>query len=249
MKKYFLQLLFITFCSSALADGYYPSNSVFPVLNTATDSQEFTVCSIGTTYEHDGKRVYMSDIIRICKFGDMTTFDIKYSGSLTHFVSFNYVTYNKSKSEREWNHGSEATQFAFHPGGLENVDYSDSESPLTIPMYAFTYNMSSNDFNLVDLRDMSVVATLYKGDLLKSVFLTVFAGADRNSQDIIVIAGKDTYCIYGTFVENGVSGVKQLFSSSKEPSYFDINGQKYDTPQPGVNIIVDGNETKKVIVR
>ena len=249
MKKVFLQLFFIASCSSALADEYYPNNSVFPVLNTVSDSPEFTVCSIGTTYEHDGKRAYMSDIIQICKFGDMTKFDIKYSGSLTHFVSFTYVTYNKCKSEVEWNHGSVATQFAFHPGGIADVDYSDSESPLSIPMYAFTYNMSSNDFNLVDLRDMSVIATLYKGDLLKSVFLTVFAGADRNSQDIIVIAGKDTYKIYGTFVENGASGIREISPSDVEPSYFGINGQKYDKPKKGVNIVVNGQETKKVIGR
>ncbi len=231
------------------ADGYYPNNSVFPVLNTVSDSPEFTVCSVGTTYEHDGKRIYMSDIIRICKFGGMTTFDIKYSGSLTSFVSFNYVTYNKSKSENEWNHGSQATQFAFHPGGMANIDYSDSESPLTVPMYAFTYNFSSNDFNLVDLRDMSVVTTLYNGDLLNSVFLTVFAGQDRNSPDVIVIAGKDTYKIYGTFVENGSSGVRQILSSDGSPSYFGINGQKYDEPQQGFNIVVDGQETKKIIVK
>ena len=250
MKKIWLSLVIAFLYGLGMyAEGSFPNNSVFPVLNTVSDNPEFTVCGINTTYEHDGKRVYTSDVIRICKFGEMTTFDIKHSGSSTSYVSFNYVTYNKSNFSNEWNHGSQATQFAFHPGGMSNVNYSDSESPLTVPMYAFTYNFASYDFNLVNLADNSVVATLYNGDILSSVFLTVFAGKDRNTPDIIVIAGKDKYTIYGTFVENGSSGVRQIFSSDKEPTYFGINGQKYDDPQPGLNIVVDGNKTKKIVVK
>jgi hypothetical protein len=43
--------------------------------------------------------------------------------------------------------------------------------------------------------------------------------------------------------------VRQISSSDKDPSYFGINGQKYDDPQPGLNIVVGGDKTKKIVVK
>ena len=64
MKKICLSLVIaFLFCMGIYAEGYFPNNSVFPVLNTVSDNPEFTVCGINTTYEHDGKRVYTSDVV------------------------------------------------------------------------------------------------------------------------------------------------------------------------------------------
>ena len=210
MRKYYLLLLLTVFCSSAVADGYYPNNSVFPVLNSVTNEPEFTVASIGASYDYLGKTIYTSDIVRICMFGKMTTYDIKYSSDWGTFMSFSYVARTMSRISGEWIQSSEATQFVFHPGGLPDEDYSDSDTPLSIPMYAITYS-ETKGLNLIDLEGLKLVTKLGEGgDIKKYAYVTVFAGADRNSPDIIVVAGKNNYEVYGTFVENGKSGVRPI---------------------------------------
>ena len=53
--------------------------------------------------------------------------------------------------------------------------------------------------------------------------------------------------IYGIFSET--NGVREISYSGAGSSYFSINGQKYDNPKTGINIVVDGNETTKVVVK
>ena len=223
-------------------------NSVFPILNTVTAEPEFVVTSISQTYVFMGRTVLLSDIMYI-RMGEHPAYDAKWGSDIGSFVSFRYVTKDMLGTNGEWNSGSEATQFAFHPGGLPNVTYYDSDTPMSIPLYAFTYSHEKG-LNLVDLNGMNVVAKLDDGDdLTKYAYLTVFAGKGRGAKDIIVIAGKDYYKMFGTFVENGKSGVREISLSDSTPSYFGINGQKYDAPQQGLNIVVDGQETKKIIVK
>lgn len=247
MKKAFLliSLCLLHIVANAQFNTY---NSVFPILNTVTDEPEFVVTSISQSYAFMGRTVLLSNILFI-RMGEHPAYDAKWANDLGSFVSFQYVTKDLHVTNGEWNSGSESTQFAFHPGGLPNVNYFDSDTPMSIPLYAFTYSKQKG-LNLVDLNGMKVVAKLDDGDdLTKYAYLTVFAGKGRGAKDIIVIAGKDNYKMFGTFVENGESGVRSIYSSDTEPSYFGINGQKLEKPQQGVNIVVDGQEAKKVIIR
>lgn len=66
-------------------------------------------------------------------------------------------------------------------------------------------------------------------------------------EDYIVIVGQQKFKIYGTLPDT--NGVRAISYSGSEPSYFGINGQKYDSPQRGVNIVVNDEETKKVIIK
>lgn len=223
-------------------------NSVFPIMNTVTAEPEFVVTSISQTYDFMGRTVLLSDIMFI-RMGENPAYDAKWGSDLGSFVSFRYVTKDFLGTNGEWNSGSESTQFAFHPGGLPSVNYSDSSTPMSIPLYAFTYSKEKG-LNLVDLDGMKIVAKLDDGnDITKYAYLTVFAGKGRGAKDIIVIAGKDNYKMYGTFIDNGESGVRSISLSDSTPSYFGINGQKYDEPQQGVNIVVDGDKTKKIVVK
>ena len=240
-------LMALVSCVCANAQTY-THNSVFPIINTVTAEPEYTMTSISQVNEFMGRKVYTSDIMYI-GMGEKYGYDAKWASDYGTFVSFSYVTKQLSPTENEWNSGSEVTQFAFHPGGLHNANYSDSASPLTLPLYAFTYS-EQKGLNLVDLGTMKVVAKLDEGsNLTKYAYLTVFAGKGRSAKDIIVIAGKDYFKVFGTFVDNGSSSVRAIFSSESAPSYFDINGQKLDSPKSGINIVVDGETTKKVIVK
>lgn len=238
-------LLALSLCVNAQV---YTNNSVFPIINTVTSEPEFVVTSISQSYEFMGRNVCLSDIMYI-RMGEQPAYTAKWGSDLGSFISFSYVTKQLSPSEGEWNSGSETMQFAFHPGGISGVNYSESSSPMTTPLYAFTYS-EEKGLNLIDLEKMKVVAKLGDGGQpTKYAYLTVFAGKGRTAKDIIVVAGKDNFDIYGTFADNGSSGVRQIFSSSSEASYFDINGQRLDAPKQGINIVVDGNEAKKIVVK
>ena len=238
-------LLALSLCANAQV---YTNNSVFPIINTVTSEPEFVVASITQSYEYMGRDVCLSDIMYI-RMGEQPAYTAKWGSDLGSFISFSYVTKQLSPTTNEWNSGSETMQFAFHPGGLAGANYSDSSSPMTVPLYAFTYS-EEKGLNLIDLETMKVVAKLGDGGQpTKYTYLTVFAGKGRTAKDIIVVAGKDKFDIYGTFADNGSSGVRKIFSSASAPSYFDINGQRLDAPKQGINIVFDGNETKKIVVK
>jgi hypothetical protein len=133
---------------------------------------------------------------------------------------------------------------AFHPGGKSgygNTSVTDS------PLYAFCFS-EDNGLVLYDLNTLSKVDVIDAGAFFTQyTSLTVFAASDYTMPDVIVVAGKDKFRIYGTLPDG--SGVRSIFSSDTEPSYFGINGQKYDSPQQGVNIVVEGQETKKIVVK
>ena len=78
-------------------------------------------------------------------------------------------------------------------------------------------------------------------------YLTVFAGDNATDKDYIVVAGNNKFKIFETIPES--SGVRQISYSGAEPSYFGINGQKYNEPQQGLNIVVDGETTNKIVVK
>lgn len=246
MKKSVMScLLALSLCANAQV---YTYNSVFPIVNTVTSEPEFVVTSISQSYEYMGRNVCLSDIMYI-RMGENPAYEARWGSDLGSFISFSYVTKQLSPTVNEWNSGSETMQFAFHPGGISGANYSDSSSPMTTPLYAFTYS-EEKGLNLVDLESMKVVAKLGEGGQpMKYAYLTVFAGKGRTAKDIIVVAGKDNFNIYGTFADNSQSGVRSIFSSSPAPSYFDINGQRLDAPKQGINIVVDGNESKKIVVK
>lgn len=241
MKK----ILFIA--AFVLSISASAQNTVFPILNTLTYSPEFVSADVVMSY--DGRRnVIVANDLGIWMDGLLYRETLKESED--KFVSFNYVSMKKGGYNGEWNTGGEATQFAFHPGGMYDRGYSyETYSPTSSPLFAFTCG-KEHGLCIVDLNvpGCPVFAKLSDETNAGNLeFLTVFAQSDYTMPDIIVVAGKTDFKVFKTLSD--ASGVRQISSSDKEPSYFGINGQKYDDPQPGLNIVVDGDKTKKIVVK
>ena len=259
MKK---ALLLVSACLLHLvanAQNYAQNlNSLFPIQGTVTTGYpEFTAANVEMSYEYMGKKILLSDRVWLYKgterYWGQTIQNIKYHSNkdLGSFISFNYSSNSVPNVSGPWNISSSTTQFAFHPGGMnwKNANYNNSEEPYYVPLYAFTYS-DEEGLNLVDLQSGVVIATIGEGgDIRKYAYLSVLAGDSRNNKDVIIVAGKDTFSIYGVFVEDGENGVKVVVYSNSAPSYFDMNGRKMGSPKHGVNIVVDGETTKKVVVK
>lgn len=242
MKKLLLLFVTLSFHLSAFAQGY-SLNAVFPIVNTYSEGlPEFTKASIGISSEYMGKTVYVSKVLEL------------YSGSQSRgsffddsYISFSYVSRTVDKVSSQWFHGSASTQMAFHPGGQDGFNYGSwtAETTSWTPLYAF--RLGDNGLDLVNLWDGNVVTHISDSPDIKSyAFLTVFAGSSFTDKDIIVVAGENHCKVYET-IPNSI-GVREVSVSDTE-SYFGINGQKYDSPHSGLNIVVNGRETKKVVVK
>ena len=197
-------------------------NTVFPILNTLTDYPEFVSAEVVMSYNGQRNVMVASDL------------GIWMNGSIFR--------------DGEWNTGVEAIQFAFHPGGMSGYAYG-TNSPTKSPLFAFTCG-SEHGLCIVDLNTPGcpIVAKLSDETNAGNLsYLTVFAQSDITMPDIIVVAGKTGFNVFKTIpVENGVRAISY---SGSTPSYFGINGQKYDDPQPGLNIVVDGDKSKKIVVK
>ena len=244
------------FCAFCYANRRVQWNAVFPIQGTVTIGYpEFTAANVEMSYEYMGRKILMSDRVWLYKGTErhwgQTIQNIKYHSEkdLGSFISFSYLSNSVSNVNGPWNVSSSTTQFAFHPGGMNRkiANYNNSEEPYYIPLYAFTYS-DEEGLNLVDLQSGSIIAKIDEGgDIKKYAYLSVLAGDSRNSKDVIVVAGKDTFSIYGIFIENDESGVKAVVSPISAPAFFDTNGRKLDSPRHGVNIVVDGETTKKIV--
>lgn len=233
-------------------------NAVFPVQNTVTTLYpEFTGVAVDQVHEYLGKKIYLSSLVYLfignerylgCGIGNVKQQTNKDIGA---FISFSYYTKRDSEFSGPWNSSSEATQFAFHPGGINDpkaVNYSNSDKPYYTPLYGFTYS-DTEGLNLVDLSSAQIIANIGTGgDIKNYAYLSVFAGKTRSSEDIIVVAGNDGLKVFGVFVGNGQSSVQAITTTAAQ-SYYDLNGRKLDAPKHGVNIVVEGETTKKVIVK
>ena len=252
-------MVMLLFCAFAKAQDVESSfNAVFPIQGTVTTGYpEFTAANVEMSYEYMGKKILLSDRVWLYKgterYWGQTIQNIKYHSDkdLGSFISFNYSSNLVSNVSGPWNVSSNTTQFAFHPGGMnwKNANYNNSEEPYYVPLYAFTYS-DEEGLNIVDLQSGGVIAKIGEGgDIRKYAYLSVLAGDSRNSKDVIVVAGKDTFSIYGIFIEDDGSGVKAVATPISAPAFFDMNGRKLDSPRRGMNIVVDGETTKKVVVK
>lgn len=234
-------------------------NSLFPVQNTVTTGYpEFTGANVTQSYEYLGKKIFLASLLYLFKGEDhyygcgIENINQLHKRDYGSFISFTYYTKKDAETSGSWNCSSATTQFAFHPGGINDgktANYSNAEEPFNVPLYCFTYS-DTEGLNLVDSQSAKIIANIGAGgDIKRYAYLTVIAGNTRNTEDIIIVAGNNGLKAYGVFVDNGSSGVRQIFSSSSSPSYFDINGQRLDAPKQGINIMVDGNEAKKVVVK
>ena len=243
MKKLLLLFLALFLRLSIYAQGY-SMNAVFPIVNTYSDGlPEFTMASIGMSCEYMGKTVFVTKMLELYSGGQYKGYFVDDS-----YISFSYVSRTVEKVNSQWFHGSASTQMAFHPGGQDDFNYWSwtSETTSWTPLYAFRIGV--NGLDLVNLWDGNVVAHISDSSDIKSyAFLTVFAGSSFTDNDIIVVAGEKHCKVYET-IPNSI-GVREVSVSDKESSYFGINGQKYDSPHNGLNIVVDGQKTKKIVVK
>ena len=243
MKRLVLSLsLAFILCIQISAQTY---NSVFPIVNTVSDRPEFVAANVYMTQEYMGKTIYIADEIGL--YDSNGLFRELESNVYGPFLSFTYVTKAKAATNGAWNTGAETTQMAYHPGGLHNFMYK-ANTMKDEPNYAFCFS-EDNGLVLYDLNTLSKVALLDEGgDIKQYSSLTVFAGSDYTMEDFIVIVGQQKFKIFGT-ISGGSNGVKLIYSSQSAPSFFDINGNKLNAPQRGINIVVDGETSKKVMVK
>lgn len=212
-------------------------NKVYPIINSTVKGSPTFVCayvsmSYGGTDVSDEIAVYVGS--QQCLYSE---------GS---YITFNYVSREDASSKERWGKGAEAKQIAFYPGCVTTPIYTPY-SPTSIPLYAFECTKNSG-LRLIDLRTQSVVAELDKdGDPQKYSALTVFAGGSPLEKDIIVLAGKEKFKVFETIPNT--SGVRAISYSGSAHSYFDINGQSLSEPKKGINIVVDGDTTKKIVVK
>ena len=218
-------------------------NAVFPIVNTVSNRPEFVAANVYSTQEYMGKKIYLADEIGL--YDSNGIFRELESTVYGSFLSFTYVTKAKAPTNGAWYTGAETTQMAFHPGG-RNIPYGQNTMKEE-PNYAFCFS-EDNGLVLYDLNTLMKVAVLDNGGNIKQyTSLTVFASSDYTMPDYIVIAGQQKFRIYGVFSDT--NGVREISYSGAEPSHFDLNGQKLGTPKSGINIVVDGETTKKVIVK
>lgn len=240
MRKY-VSSLFVALSVHVMSAQTY--NSVFPIVNTVSNRPEFVAANVYMTQEYMGKKIYMADKIGL--YDSNGVFRELESTVYGPFISFTYVTKSKTVTGGGWNTGAETTQMAFHPGG-RNISYGKNTMK-DEPNYAFCFS-EDNGLVLYDLNTLMKVAVLDNGGNIKQyTSLTVFAGSDFTMEDYIVIVGQQKFKIYGTLPDT--NGVRSISYSVAAPSYFGINGQKYDEPQQGLNIVVDGETTKKIVVK
>lgn len=234
-------------------------NSIFPVQNTVTTGYpEFTGANVTQSYEYLGKKIFLASLLYLFKGEDhyygcgIENINQLHKRDFGSFISFTYFTKKDAESSGSWNCSSATTQFAFHPGGINDgktADYNNAEEPFYVPLYCFTYS-DTEGLNLVDSQSAKVIANIGAGgDIKKYAYLTVIAGDNRNSEDVIVVAGNDGLKVYGVFVSSGESTVRLVSSTNHVTSYFGLNGQKRVSPTHGVNIVSDGDSTKKVFLK
>ncbi len=234
MRKFCITTAFALASIVANAQSF---NRVYPIINsTVKDSPAFVCAYVSMSYGNTD----VSDAIGIYVGSNQCLYS---EGS---YITFNYVTRENATSQERWGKGAEAKQIAFYPGCVKSSQYKPY-SPTAIPLYAF--ECTKNDgLRIIDLTDYSVVAVLDEnGDPQKYSALTVFAGGSPLEKDLIVVAGKNTFKVFETIPES--SGVRAVSYSGAAPSYFDLNGQKLGTQKSGINIVVDGETTKKVVVK
>lgn len=242
MKKILLTLIVVL--SSHLMVNAQEYNTVFPIVNTVSTHPEFVGASVYMTQSYMGRSLYIADALGL--YDDRGVFRELDESGYGSFVSFNYVTKKKATTNGEWNTGAETTQIAWHPGGRKETYGKNSITDS--PLYAFCFS-EKDGLVLYDLNNLNVVAVLDNGNNIKQyTSLTVFAGSDYTMEDVIVISGENKFKIFGT-ISGGSNGVRQIFSSNAAPSFFDINGDKLNAPQRGINIVVDGETSKKVVVK
>lgn len=256
-KLLFLSIAMVLPCIVLAQNVEQYFNSIYPIQGTVTtEYPEFTATKIEMSYEWMGKEILLSDRIYLYKGAErylgQTIENIKYHSNidLGAFISFNYISKFVPNISGHWNNSSSTTQFAFHPGGLgKEANYKNAEKPYYVPLYAFTYS-DTEGLNLIDVNSGNVIAKIGEGgDITKYAYLAVLAGDSRSSKDIIVVAGKSNFSVFGIFVGDGESSVRSISYSGAAPSYFDINGQRLDSPKQGINIVVDGETTRKVVVK
>ena len=241
MKKRILMFAFVVIAFQSVMAQLY--NSVFPILNTVPKyANEFVAASIDAKYDYLGKAVWKASFISQYADGKQLTSQVAPSGY--SFLTFSYVTKNNGVANGQWNSGSETTQILFHPG---YGGYHDKNYAIVNTTYGFVFNETDGLF-LCDVNGMNIIAKLCEStDIADYAFLSVYAGTDYTMKDIIVVAGKNNFKVYETIPDS--NGVRAISYSGAEPSYFGINGQKYDEPQQGLNIVVDGETTKKIVVK
>lgn len=238
-KKILIAVLFFT-AQCVTAQMY---NFVFPIVNTVPQNQpEFVGGNVVSSTEYMGKTIYQVDFIS--QYAGSSQITSQRSPDGYNFISFSYVTKSDGVANGRWNSGSEVKQILFHPGG---IGIHDANYAVVNTTYGFVFSQTEG-LALCDVNGMNIVCNLDNStDIRDYASLTVFANSDYTMKDIIVVAGRGRFKVFETIPES--SGVRSISSSDTAPSCFGINGQKYDEPQKGINIVVDGDKAKKVVVK
>lgn len=214
-------------------------NSVFPILNIKKSyGGIFIAAQVKANYNYLSKSVLVADKLYYYKGGYLMG---EYSTSHGSYISFSYAANLMPVADWDsnWNKCITETQFAFWPGGMDGFSLCG-------------FVLSSNRLYLVKLETDEILAefeTVNNPTAENFAYLTVFASDDINEKDRLVISGKNVFRYYDELPISAKSSVQSISRSKSSKVYYGINGQKYNEPAIGVNIAVNGDSVKKIIVK
>lgn len=228
-------MLFILSNMTLLAQDF---NSVFPITKAYTSGPDFVIAHTSASY----KTLDLVDRMAFYRGSDKVQ-DITWG----NYLSFNYVfkeyRYN-TDHDTGYTHTT-AKQIVFYPGGNSKDPQPSWE--YNYPLYAFLLN--SYGLCMYDISENKIVAVLAEGKYLNSYSsITVISGYRVSENDIIIITGDNLFQIYES-LPNTQSAVRSIYKSKSAPSFYTPDGLKSDQPSKGLNIMMDGDKVKKIVVK
>ena len=236
MKK----LLLLTIILIAGHFAAKAQNSIFPLLNVKTSfGGHFIAAQVKANYNYLGKTILVADKLYYYKGADRHG---EYTTNHGQYISFTYAANLMSVGDwnRNWNKCVTQTQFAFWPGNID--DYN---------LHGFV--MSNSRLYLVELESDEIVAefeTANNPTAETYAYLTVFASEEIDEKDRIVICGKNGFNYYEEIPFSTKNSVNSTTRSTMLPkAYFDVSGKKFNAPMSGINIVVNDDESRKIVVK
>ena len=224
--------------------GTKAQDMVLPIVNTYTESEPEIIAATSTIATSSALRnTIVAKDLQVWFGREVVAF---YPGN---FITFHYVSKNLTSMVGRWDGGGQSVQLAYHPGGT--VNYSAYENrPEFGPLFVFRYEQETGLclVNVGEGKGQQLVhdfGIAYDEKNLPTI--TVFASSMKSRGDIVVVTAKNYFKTF--YFTADTNNVREVDASRNVESYYDLEGRSLKEPQHGVNIVVNGQETKKIVVK